>query len=145
MEIAARQAQRYAECLNTSDVECLMDLTYPTPFSLMTWKPGFIPPLPNQAVLHNQGLAIQPSANAYWTIDVSAPAPIEADSDLLFALVPFRLQGYARDWFDRRGYFVGVSANGENWCFVEDSVVVDRGVEHVIPGYVGPVSICAQF
>jgi hypothetical protein len=137
-EAAARAAERYAECLNLAEIECLLDLTYPTPNFLQVWRPDRPPPLPTQAYLFEARKLTRRYTYTYWLLGVSTPAPIDVDSELRFMLVPYRLQGFAGFWYERTGYFVSVSGDGENWCFIEDAVVEARGLERIMPGYEGP-------
>lgn len=138
LDSAEREARRYAECLNDANTDCILDLTYPQPWNLGQFRPDSFPPISTQSVLVRAGITNRPPEEKHWTLSISQPTEIDYDSELEFVLVPYRIESFLAFWFERNGYFLGVSGDNRNWCFIEDVVVAERGLENIMPGYEGP-------
>jgi hypothetical protein len=137
LETAARDAQRYFDCIDSLDESCLSALMYTSPFICN----GFI--VPGTLVRLRADTAVPRRLGnfdrVYWHLETTVPDAIASDDERLYVLVPFRLALRVNQWIDRPGFLLGVSEDdGESWRFLDDAVVWKQGIDQIIPGYAGP-------
>jgi hypothetical protein len=139
LQSAARESERYAECLNTSDTGCLLELTHP--LARVQQSIGISPPsLPSQSALLDFSREQAGDTYVGWRVEVGEPAPVAegraadtAGPDQQVVVVPYLLRSSSWAQRERRGYLIGISADGEHWCFADDSAVGLRGIDRFIP------------
>ncbi len=137
LETAARDAQRYVDCIDALDIACLETLTYPAPSACDTLS-ALSSLVRGRHSLLNAG-ELGDFDDAYWHVEPAAPVPIEADDEGLYVFVPIRINFRINLWTEQPGYLLGVSENdGESWRFVEHGIVRLQGIDGIVPGYIGP-------
>jgi len=125
-DVVAREAARYADCLLAADTQCIYELTHPLARIQSVGPVDAYPGPPNRRFTEGsehgyapltQSAIIFPAArehlpetgDTYWTLETGTPSFLEMDSELHFAVVPYRQESVSASVTERNGYFIAVS------------------------------------